>query len=507
MRQAALDTKYVALSYVWGNFPMFRLQKDNFEMLSTEGSLDAIRNELPKTINDALDLVREMGLRYLWVDSLCLVQDDEDDVSLGIEQMNSIYQGSHFTIVAASGTHAGAGIPGIGSTPRGIHQITKNVSPNLEMSILYSIDWHLKRSTHHRRGWTLQELVLPRRAVIFIDNQAYFRCQEVNWGEGSWADKRTHWLDADDSNISRIPDPNDGFLPSFWAYQKLCEDYSRRQLRSDGDALRAISGISRPLASGMETLMVEGLPGYYLDHFMLFISSDGNMRRRTGFASFSWAGWEGGIVWPRENYMWRDDSSGEQTWNPTNIVNWFKYKRVVQWNALKPSGSLEHLSSFRGGEMPSLLVELMRLYPNAFPTADVDPQRQHDAFPKYSSSGSYNSDIPDWDQRRHDVLGEDEDDADLKLKPRRPFSVKGLNLANGQTEFERLVGRLKLTGESPLETKSIMNWMAGRYFSMSLQHIDVHSVYVPPRENTVDIFLSYPKGEAEWIKQRTSLGR
>jgi hypothetical protein len=128
--------------------------------------------------------------------------------------------------------------------------------------------------------------------------------------------------------------------------------------KARGDALRAISGISRPLASGMETLMVEGLPGYYLDHFMLFISSNGNMRRRTEFASFSWAGWEGGIMWPRENYMWRDDSSGEQTWKPANIVNWLKHKRVVQWNALKPSGSIEHLSLFRGGEMPSLLDEL-----------------------------------------------------------------------------------------------------------------------------------------------------
>jgi hypothetical protein len=79
---------------------MFRLKADNFKQLSAAGSLEAIRTELPKTVNNAIDLVKAMNERYLWVDGLCLVQDDEDDVSLGIEMMNSIYHGSYFTIVA-----------------------------------------------------------------------------------------------------------------------------------------------------------------------------------------------------------------------------------------------------------------------------------------------------------------------------------------------------------------------------------------------------------------------
>lgn len=408
---------------------MFRLQKANFELLSAKGSLEAVRSDLPKTINDAIDLVRAMNERYLWVDALCLVQDDEDDVSLGIKQLNSIYQGSYFTIVAASGTDANAGLPGVGSASRNIRQIVRDISPGLSMTVLHSIDWYLRRSIHNTRGWTLQELVLSRRTVIFTGDRVYFRCQEANWGEDSFADKWMHWLDADDGNISRIPDPSVGFMPSFWAYQKLCENYSGRKLRYDGDALRAIAGISRPLAAGMETLMVEGLPGYYLDQFLLFISSNGDLRRRPEFASFSWAGWEGSFVWPRENYLWYDELSGELTWKTANIVKWFKYRRIVEWHALDSSGHLEGLTDWRW-DMPSRLVELMRQYPKIFPIADADPERQYGAYPSYSMSSGHHCDIR-WD-RVHcfDDKSEDEANGEFDLRPRHPFSIKRFNLAN-----------------------------------------------------------------------------
>lgn len=457
---------------------MFRLQKDNFKLLSTEGSLETVRNDLPRTINDAIDLVRAMNERYLWIDGLCLVQDDENDASLGIEQMNSIYQGSYFTIVAATGADANAGLPGVGSNSRNSHRIVKDIGPGLRMTVLYSIDWHLGRSTYSKRGWTLQELVLPRRTVIFINGRVYFRCQEANWAEDSWADKWTHWLDADDSNISRIPDPNDGFLPSFWAYQKLCEDYSRRKLRSDGDALRAIAGISRLLASGMETLMVEGLPGYYLNQFLLFISSHGDLRRRPDFASFSWAGWEGSVMWPRENYVWYGDSSGERTWKTANIIKWFKRKRLIEWHALDSSGHLENLT-FRAWKMPSLLVELMRQYPQVFPTADVDPERQCWTTQRYHSSSGSNGDIPHWDHSNYLIndKDEDEDDSEVKPRPRQGFSIKRFNLANGQAEFDRLVRRL----ESNIERGVLQNWIAQRRFCKSMRLIYIWSMYISLR--------------------------
>jgi hypothetical protein len=366
--------------------------------------------------------------------------------------MNSIYQGCYFTLVAGSGANASAGLAGLGAGTRHVERppIIKEIAPGLSLTVLHSIDWHLGRSVYNKRGWTLQELVLPRRTLIFINGCIYFRCQEANWSEETWADKWTHWLDPDDSNTSRIPGSLDGFMPSFWAYQKLCEEYSRRKLRSDGDALRALSGISRPLAAGMKSSLVEGLPGYYLDHFLLFISSRGDMRRRSEFASFSWAGWEGRIMFTRENFIWYEGGV-ERSWKTTNILNYLKNNRVVEWKALDSTAHLEDLT-LRPWKLNSLLLELMREHPNVFPDLEKDPKNEQRLFQWYCSSGS-GGDIPRWDRD-----GLEEPIEETMQRAYRGFSIKALNLANGQAEFEGLVRRIK----DPREKRALQNWMASR---------------------------------------------
>lgn len=140
------------------------------------------------------------------------------------------------------------------------------------------------------------------------------------------------------SGSRRHPVGDGEFLPALWAYQKLCEEYSSRRLRNDGDALRAMAGILRPVAACLESPLVEGMPGYFLDHFVLFVSADGRMRRRPGFASFSWAGWEGRVMWPRENYDSYHRVDGRRAWDVGNVVRWFRRNSLVGWRALTRSG-------------------------------------------------------------------------------------------------------------------------------------------------------------------------
>ena len=361
--------------------------------------------------------------------------------------MNSIYSGSYVTIAAGTGADASSGLPGLGRTTRGDGQIqnVKEIFRGIKLTVLYSIDWHLSRSVYNSRGWTLQELVLPRRTLIFINKQVYFRCQEANWSEESWADKWTQWLDPDDSNITRIPDPSEGILPSFWAYQKLCEDYSRRKLRSDGDTLRPITGLSRPLAAEMQTPMVEGLPGYYLDHFLLLISANGDLRRRHEFASFSWAGWEAQIMWPRENFVWYN-GNGERSWRTENILQHLKHHRIVAWNSLDSTAYLERLT-FESWDMPSLLLKVMQKHPGVFADLDENPEIHHHS--QYYSPTGFHGDMPHWGRdsigEGRDAVGDEKDDKDIKgaiHRPRRGFSIKAFDLANGQAEFDRLVRRV-----------------------------------------------------------------
>lgn len=423
---------------------MLMLNTGNFEELSMEGTLETFRSRLPRTINHVIDFVEAMGERYLWIDGLCLVQDDHDDVALGIQMMNSIYHGAYGTIVAASGVDANAGL----NTDHEAKQIVMEIAPGLDMTILHSIDWHLNRSQYNTRGWTLQELVLSRRAIVFVDGQVHLRCRTANWSEDSCSDKWGHWQDPHDSNITRIPGLLDGLLAHLWPYQKLCEEYSRRNLRREGDALRATAGITRSLAAGMRTLVVEGLPGYYLDHFILFISSNGDLERRPDFGSFSWAGWSGRIMWARGNFAWYDGS--ERTWDVANILKYFKHNRVVKWGSVSSSASHETLSSstwsYKDQSEPSPLLRLMQEYSTVFGDVSTEPTKTHDDQRWHSSSGSH-ADVPEWDGPNNELV-----DA------RTGFPIKAYNMMNGQAEFDRMVRHV----EENHERSALMNWSAGR---------------------------------------------
>ena len=463
IRPVPLDVRYIALSYVWGQSPMIKLQKANFAMLTREGVLNGIRRQLPNTIIDTIDLLRCLGERYLWVDGLCLIQDDVDDVSLGISMMNSIYHGSYFTVVAASGHDANSGLRGLREGCQHVErdQPIVELASGLRLTINHSIDWHLSHSIYNERGWTLQELVLPVRTLIFVDDQVYFRCREANWSEATWADQWIHWLDADDSNISRLPDPVEGFLPSCWAYQKLCEDFSRRKLRNDQDAMCALRGITRPMAAGMETCLVEGLPAYYLDHFILFVSTSGSMRRRTSFASFSWAGWDGPKMWPRENFEWPEDTTDgtvENKRQTEHIIRYFKHNRLVNWTSVNRDADTENLTSWRS--RPSLLVKLMEQHSQLFDQSARDLSKRLDGTMFFGNIRN-SMDIPDWESRSVERNGEIRviPGANMhKTKGLPIFSIKALDLANSQAEFDKLLDRMT----DPYARLAMHNWIACR---------------------------------------------
>ncbi|SPO04197.1 uncharacterized protein DNG_06880 [Cephalotrichum gorgonifer] len=451
LKKVPLHSPYVTLSYVWGQLAMFKLLRCNVGELFIPGALDNIYSLLPKTITDAINLVRSLGLRNLWVDSLCLIQDSVSDIFIGIELMNSIYSGSYFTIIASSGADAAAGLPGITSSPRPVPQTIVQLRPGLNMTVTQSIDRELARSVYNQRGWTLQELVLSRRAIIFTDSQIHFRCQDANWSEGSWSDKWSHWVDADDGNISRIPGPYDGWLPSFWAYQKLCEDYSRRRLLHGGDALRAIAGVSRPLFAGMRTLAVEGLPGYYLDHFLLFVSLHGEARRRPAFGSFSWAGWEGRVMWPRETYL-VSEYGHTATQDLGNILRFFQRDRLCEWRVINLNAHHEQLSTFKYGE-PAPLQKLMEEFPDLLEDCEVEAEQNPTVDPLFCSGGVH-GDMPMWETRTLVT-------ADYPGNEDERWNQKALDMANSRVEFQRLTRRMA----NQMVILTMSNWWASAQLS------------------------------------------
>jgi hypothetical protein len=165
-------TPYVALSYVWGtdSNPLQTL-RSNVEALS---QLYAFRNkELgpPLTIQDSMGITSSLGLRYLWVDRFCIVQDNEKTKGAQLAAMASIYANAYFTIAACDGT-AVSGLAGSKperhrEPPYGCFQFSQTCQMQLMQPIKYlSIS---EGRMYYTRGWTFQEWMLSRRILVFHD--------------------------------------------------------------------------------------------------------------------------------------------------------------------------------------------------------------------------------------------------------------------------------------------------------------------------------------------------
>lgn len=79
------------LSYVWGGAPTLKALRSNIDELMVEESLETRHSEIPKTIRNTIGLVEQLGIKYLWVDALCIVQDDTESKHVQIQAMAGIY--------------------------------------------------------------------------------------------------------------------------------------------------------------------------------------------------------------------------------------------------------------------------------------------------------------------------------------------------------------------------------------------------------------------------------
>jgi hypothetical protein len=133
--QVASTLHSVTFGYVWGNAQTYRLQKDNRQELTKRGGLRSHWKKIPRTIRDAILLTQKLGKQYLWVDSLCLIQDDPDDLMSGIQRMDTVYEQSVLTIVAAYGSNATLGLPGVRAGSRKVSQTAVSVGPDTKLVI------------------------------------------------------------------------------------------------------------------------------------------------------------------------------------------------------------------------------------------------------------------------------------------------------------------------------------------------------------------------------------
>ncbi|RYP68329.1 hypothetical protein DL771_006715 [Monosporascus sp. 5C6A] len=276
--------KYIALSHCWG--------KSNI-LLTTTKNIDYHFHEVPwpplsNTFKDAIEITRGLGVRYLWIDSLCIVQDDPLDWRSESLKMADIYSNSYLTI-AATGSAEGSG----GCLfPRWVHTLPAFTQRREEFSVLSGVhqgapfevcartctfdsDVHMQVTYDHirqkaaaplfSRAWCFQERMLSPRILHFHSEEMVFECgsfrvcecgffkKSCGLGPTAFAEKsyREKVL-----QVSRDP-PGESVVLAAW--RNVVAHYSGLFLTRESDRLPALGGVAQRFSSVLNCRYVAGM--------------------------------------------------------------------------------------------------------------------------------------------------------------------------------------------------------------------------------------------------------
>ncbi|KAH7085664.1 heterokaryon incompatibility protein-domain-containing protein [Paraphoma chrysanthemicola] len=178
--------KYLALSHRWGSSPLITTTTKNLTAMSENIDLAA----LPRTFTDAVLCAKNLGVRYLWIDSLCIVQDDMTDWQRQSAKMESYYSGAYLVVAAASadGSNVGflkerppiyTGIPFETVSGSGIlDMVVRRIMPHRTGSRL-TASVAMEHDYIDSRAWCMQETILARRTVFFHNSELLWQCQST----------------------------------------------------------------------------------------------------------------------------------------------------------------------------------------------------------------------------------------------------------------------------------------------------------------------------------------
>lgn len=281
---------YICLSYCWGQRDFLRTQVDNFESHKTCIEPD----HLPPTLNDAIEYTRRLGVRYIWIDSLCIIQDSLLDWREEAGKMASIFQNSFLVLSATRSTDVHGGLYTSIPSDCATFALTVNTDTNkvfachvadLDMTSNATETIHVRRAFSHprsgasdtntdlsllptlRRGWIFQERFLSTRVLHFGPQELYFECLEsstcqcmlngpIIYHVEMWYGE-THGDETQSNAVVHREAPKMYYSPSSWrrldrdglvyVWHRLVYDYTKLKLTYEKDIFPAISGLAREM--------------------------------------------------------------------------------------------------------------------------------------------------------------------------------------------------------------------------------------------------------------------
>lgn len=259
---------YFTLSHCWGSYLPLRLTKDNIRSLSNSSSID----DLPKTYQDALTVVNSLGYKYIWIDSLCIVQDDEQDWENESSLMGLTYNHAVCNIAATWASNGEDGCFSIRDPtticPTFIAlDLTDSGRSTYQISQSDVYHGDITHAPLNKRGWVVQERYLARRQLSATKRQFYWECHDLLASEefphGYPADRSPGsewpWLNGAAQSPQKPCLGYNGEKKTRQDWAALVELYSSCHLTRVSDKLAALSGVANQLQHRVDDIYMFGL--------------------------------------------------------------------------------------------------------------------------------------------------------------------------------------------------------------------------------------------------------
>lgn len=228
--------RYCALSYCWGTTQSLK---------TTQATLKQHQEAIPtiqlaKTLQDAITIIRNLGIQYLWVDTLCIIQDDTDDWQRESAQMGRIYEDSVVTIAALSASNGDGGCF-FDYSKLGIAPCSPFPGAHLVRGEIHGMRRRLINAPLQSRAWTFQESYMPHRILYCEEQMLLWHCQS---GYRTEFDPTAFCQIGSARKKILCCRDRSMYFYSHQDWQSLVEEYTKRQMTFDSDKLPAFSGVA-----------------------------------------------------------------------------------------------------------------------------------------------------------------------------------------------------------------------------------------------------------------------
>jgi Heterokaryon incompatibility protein (HET) len=304
------DITYATLSHCWGEKKFFTLKKD----LLQDMMLGINVENLTPSFQQAMETAKRLSVNYIWIDSLCIIQDDLDDWKVESALMGDIYQNGHINIAAAK---AISGADGLYTTGRKVASIEiANISANwvncpggtFQLHMWGEWERNVNESILLSRAWVTQEVILARRNLYFCQSQLFWECSENSANEsspGGLPNQSRAKLSVTNVEFDKKKPPMSRADAIYRHWGAIMERYTAASLRyPEKDKLLAASALARKLIR--DDTLVAGLWKSNLTIELLWKQTNGSLAEKNPAPTWSWASTNGSIQFQSPLRNWSE---------------------------------------------------------------------------------------------------------------------------------------------------------------------------------------------------------